>query len=35
MIVNVINSVSDEVFILMILLISSIVFLDPLKQKAK
>jgi hypothetical protein len=35
MIVNVINSVSDEVFILMVLLISSIVFLDPLKQKAK
>jgi hypothetical protein len=35
MIVNVINSVSDEVFILMVLLISSIVFLNPLKQKAK
>ncbi|MEN9897395.1 MAG: hypothetical protein RLZZ66_1044 [Pseudomonadota bacterium] len=35
MIVNVINSVSDEVFILLVLLISSIVFLEPLKHKAK
>ena len=35
MIVNVINSVSDDVFVLMVLLLASVVFLDPIKLKAK
>ncbi|MDQ5940201.1 MAG: hypothetical protein RLZZ384_1293 [Pseudomonadota bacterium] len=34
MIIDVMNSVSDEVFVLMVLLLASIVFLDPVKLKA-
>ena len=34
MIIDVINSVSDEVFVLMVLLLASVVFLDPIKLKA-
>jgi hypothetical protein len=33
MIIDVMNSVSDEVFVLMVLLLASIVFLDPVKLK--
>ena len=35
MIVNVIDSVSDEVFVLIVLLIASVVFWEPIKLKAK
>jgi len=35
MIVNVINSVSDEVFVLMVMLLASVIFLDPVKLKSK
>lgn len=35
MIVNVINSVSDDVFVLMVMLFASVIFLDPIKLKSK
>ena len=35
MIVNVIDSVSDEVFVLIVLLIVSVVFGEPIKLKVK
>ena len=35
MIVNVMNSVSDEVFVLMVMLLASVIFLDPVKLKSK
>jgi hypothetical protein len=35
MMINVINSVSDEVFVLVVLLLASIAFWDPIKLKAK
>lgn len=34
MIIDVMNSVSDEVFVLMVLLLASIVFSDPVKLKS-
>lgn len=35
MIVDVLNSVSDDVFVLMVLLFACVVFLDPIKLKVK